>query len=67
MRLFACTDHPGFWPVGVASIVVAEDEQQATDLLLAALEARRLRVASFTLTEIDLTTPSAIILCDGDY
>lgn len=68
MKLFASTDHKGFWPVGSASIVVAEDEANARALLDAALIERGLGIDEpYTLKEVDTATPAAIILCDGNY
>ncbi len=67
MRVFTCTDHAGVWPVGVASIVVAPDEQAAREILAAELARHMLKPEPFTLTEVDLGTPSAIILRDGNY
>ncbi len=72
MKLFYSTDHAGHWPVGVASIVVAENEDDARRLLAEALAAEGLRAQSsrddgFTLHEIDLSKGHAIVLNNGDY
>jgi hypothetical protein len=68
MRVWTCTDHAGHWPVGAASVVVAPDEATARRLLGAALASQGLSDEDgFTLDEIDLTTPAAIVLQDGDY
>jgi hypothetical protein len=61
-------DHDGFYPVGVCSLIVAESEKQARELLIAELN----RVGfngqkPFNLTLIDTTKPSADILLDGNY
>lgn len=68
LRVFTCTDHAGRW-VGVASVVVAPDEPEARKLLTKALIDARLdnEHASFTLNELNLAEPSAVILQDGDY
>jgi len=71
MRVFTCIDHDCVYPVGVASVVVAEDEQQAVELLNAALVERGLSPSTpdnpDTFVEVDLTKPMAIVLRDGDY
>lgn len=67
MRVWICSDFEGFWPVGTASIVMAESSEQARALLQAALKERGLPESEFTLIEVDLTTPHAIILRDGNY
>lgn len=67
MRLFTCTDHATIWPVGGASIVIAEDELEARHLLSQRLSSIGLNSQPFTLTEIDITQSRAIILCDGVY
>lgn len=77
MRLFTCTDHDCHWPVGVASIVIAPDEQTAVHLLADALKERGLKswktndqgqhLANFTLREIPLDKSLALVLQDGNY
>lgn len=67
MKAWTCTDHDYFWPVGVASVIVAETEEEARELLDAALLKRGLKTTPYTLEELDLTKPSAQILQDGNY
>lgn len=67
MIVFTCTDHDGHWPVGVASIVVAESEDQACDLLDAELVKRGLKPGGYSLVSMDVSRPRAVILNDGDY
>jgi hypothetical protein len=67
MKLFTCTDHDNFWPVGAASIALAENEEEAHELLKKALEDHGLSGEDFTLQEVDLNSPQAVILCDGSY
>jgi len=71
MRLFTCTDHPGFNPVPVASVIVAEDYECAVRLLWAALRERGLvkdgKLHGYHLAEIALGAPQAVILSDGQY
>jgi hypothetical protein len=37
LNVYTCDDHDGVWPVGGASVVIAETEDMARDLLKAAL------------------------------
>ncbi len=68
MRLYTCTDHQCHWPVGVASIVLATDEDEARKLLYTALEKCGLtKHEAFTLEEVDMNIPSAYVLRDGEY
>lgn len=67
MNVYTCTDHDCVCPTGVASIVVAESEEQARALLQAELDSRHLGDVPFTLQLVDITVPSATVLQDGDY
>ena len=67
MQVYTCKDHAGRWPVGACSVVVAWDETQARELLAAALKADDLDPDGFTLQLLDLSTPKATILLNGDY
>lgn len=67
MKVFTCTDHDYRYPVGVCSFVVEADEAAARILLQKTLDAVGLGAAEFTLQEMDLSTPGAVILLDGDY
>lgn len=70
MKLFSCVDHDAFWPVGVASVVVAPSKRRARVLLDRALIERGLRPGKeypYTLDEISLEREDAYILDDGDY
>lgn len=67
MRVFTCTDHEGHY-VGVASVVIARNEDEAREVLSA--ELRKVGLLSprgFSLTELDTRVPHAVILQDGDY
>jgi hypothetical protein len=67
-RIFTCTDHEGHWPVGVASVVVADNETSARAVLGVELYKHGLtRNEPFTLQEVDLSHPHAVVLMDGDY
>lgn len=70
MRLWTSTDHDCHYPVGCASIVLAEDETEARRLLDEALTAHGLKggdTAPYTLTEIPLDQARAVVLNDGQY
>lgn len=75
MNIYTCKDHAGVW-VGVASVIVAETELQAYELLRAQLIEHGLRPAiEFdeargvmpTLQLLDTTKAQAIVLQNGDY
>jgi hypothetical protein len=65
--LFTCTDHDGHYPVGVASIVVAESEAEARQLLGSKLLLEGLKPDAYTLSPVDESRPQAIILANGNY
>lgn len=67
MRVFVCNDFTGFWPVGTAAVVVADNEVAARGLLGAALREKGLNDPRFTLVEIDTGAAGAFILRDGGY
>lgn len=70
LKIFVCTDHDGFWLVGVASVIVAKDKRRARTLLNEALKVRGLKTSkdeSFTLEELDVSVEDAFILMDGNY
>ena len=67
MRVFTCTDHAGHWPVGVASVVVAENISIAYETLMGELANQGLARSHFTLVELPLDKSSCRILCNGDY
>ena len=70
MKVYMAKGHDGHWPVGTASVVVAEDITQAMALLDAALIAQGLKPfkdEQYTLVSLDTSTPAAYVLCNGDY
>lgn len=69
MPVFVCDDHDYHFPVGVASVVRADDESAARVLLDAELLSRGLRpsgTSPYTLKRLP-EHPIAVILRDGDY
>lgn len=68
MKVFYCTDHDGYWPVGVASIVVAPSESIARLCLSEKLTELGLKGNKpFTLVELKTDKTQVLILKDGDY
>ncbi len=70
IRLFVCTDHDMHWPVGAASVVLAQDEEQARVLLDSELVSRGLKPYAkkpYQLREIPLDQLMAEVLVDGNY
>ena len=69
-RIYACTNFRGYWPVGVASVVVAMDKREARRLLDQKLKAAGIPVetnGSYDLTEIDIQSKGVVILNDGEW
>lgn len=69
-KVFICTDHDGFYPVGVASIIIAANIGQAKRLLNKELIQRGLKPFKeepYTLQEINLNISEAWIMLDGNY
>jgi hypothetical protein len=70
MKAYSCNDHDGHWPVGVASIIIANDEEHAIKLLDSELKTVGLKPYKdhkYTLKEIDTNRPNVIVLNDGNY
>lgn len=72
MKLWSCTNHKTFWPVGGASVVVAETESRARELLAVALKDHAESLAPDDVNDLELVPISldfeqAVILLDGDY
>ena len=68
MKVFVCNDHEGLWPVPTASIVIAENEGQAFDMLQKELKEKHgIDDDCFTLTEINTNEKSVKVLSNGDY
>ena len=67
MKVFTCNDFKGYWPVGTAAIIVAETEDEAIGELGQRLLDRGLPGIGFSLNELDLSSSSVLILCDGNY
>jgi len=69
MNVYVCTDHKGHYPVGVSSLIVAENEDEARRLLIAELAEHSLKQGDkpFSLRLMNVSSPRAYVLQDGDY
>jgi|GEM_PF-2309499 len=69
MKIYKCTNFTGFYPVGVAAVVVAECASAAEHLLNVALQAVGLP-GDAQIDEdsaIDPTVPGIVMLRNGEY
>lgn len=69
MNVYTCDDHDNVW-VGGASVIIAETEDRARELLDAELKQRGLRgsdLRPYTLRRLSATIPGAYVLHDGNY
>lgn len=68
MKVFINTRFKGFYPVGTAAVVVANNVEEACTLLNEELAARGLDATTVDkFTQIKTNKPFAEILLDGDY
>lgn len=70
LKLWTCVDHDGHNPVPRASVVFAATEEEARRLLDEQLKANGLKASHekpYTLIEVDMTGPKAIVLGNGEY
>lgn len=68
MKVYICQNHEGHWPVGVASVIVAEDEADARCLLVDRLAMHGIKQREpFSVWPINLEERGAFVLCDGNY
>ncbi|AQG98332.1 hypothetical protein A9R05_05470 [Burkholderia sp. KK1] len=69
MRIYKCTNFTGFYPVGVAAVIVAECASAAEHLLNVALQAVGLP-GDAQISEddaINSDVPGIVMLRNGDY
>ena len=69
-RIFACTNFRGYWPVSVASVIVASDKAEAKQLLHRKLKEAKVNIENeddWNLSEIDIQSKGAVILNDGAW
>lgn len=68
MKVFTCDDHEGHWPVGTASVVVADNEDEAREMLTEKLNGIGIEDdGDFTLNELVVSEKRVLVLCDGEY
>lgn len=67
MKVFTCNDHEGYWPVPTASVIIAENEKEARDMLHEQLLEKGLNKEDFTLVEVNTSIKQVITLSDGEY
>jgi hypothetical protein len=68
IEIYVCTDHDGYYPVGVCSVVTAGSEDEARRLLQAALHEHGLdETKPFTLRRLSTDSPRAFVLLNGEY
>ena len=69
MKVFTNNKFDGYYPVGTAAVVIAEDKQDAARLLSNALSDALLcpDVKAGDMIEINATEELCVILCDGNY
>lgn len=68
MRVFS-HKYTGHWPVGAVNIIVALDREQAKELQATRLKKQGLEqeIKDRDFEEIDILTPQAHVLLDGEY
>ena len=68
MKVFTCTNFEGFYPVGTAAVVVAENVTEADMLLRNKLNSIGLQQDDeLILEELSLNSSVVVILRDGNY
>jgi len=65
MKVFTA-EHDGVW-LGGYSVIVAENEAEALDLLKAELIKQHLSLKWIEVKELDTSAKGAVVLFDGDY
>lgn len=69
LKIYWCDNHDGHCPIRVASVVVAKDRTQGKKLLDRQLRLHGLKPwnkEKYTLVELDIDCPHAIVISDGD-
>ena len=69
MNIYTYTDFKGHWPVGVAAVMVAENRDQAVELLEKRLNRIGLAqtIDSKKVILVSTSSPHVLILNDGNY
>ena len=69
MKIYTNNKFKGVYPIGTAAVIVANDKYEAARLLSDALFDTGIPDDNTIdgMIEIDISSPNAIILCNGDY
>ena len=69
LKVFTCTQFDGYYPVGVAAVVVAGTKEEAAERLTEKLISIGLKqyIRPEQMTEMLTSVPYVALLCDGDY
>ena len=72
MKLYACINFRGHWPVPTAAVIVARDEVDALNQLIDACAIHGIPqdgadVGQLQVRELDLTAPMVYLLNTGNY
>lgn len=69
IKIWTNTEFDGYFPVGTAAVVIAEDAASAADMLNFILRNSGLEGDAETkdMVEFDLVIGNVSILCDGNY
>jgi hypothetical protein len=67
-KIYTCNNFDGYYPVGSAAVIVADNKYEAKSLLLATLENMLLpQEDGLQIIEVDTNKKQVVILRDGDY
>ncbi len=69
MNVFTCTEFDGFYPVGVAAVIVAPTAEDAAEVLEFLLKKHGIpqKISSDKMVRLKTNTLGGIVLCDGNY
>lgn len=67
MKIWTCKRFTGYWPVGTAAVVHAEDEVTAAEILNQELRLQKLPGDAKAEDMIEFSKDKVRILCDGNY
>lgn len=67
--VYVCNSFTGYYPVGVAAVVVSDSQEHAAELLNAQLKAQGLKgdVTENDMALVMQKAPQVVILADGNY
>jgi hypothetical protein len=65
MKVWTCCDFKGRYPIGTVALVVAEDKDEAANMLDSSMIADGLKGFNGKLIEVDLKIPGVFMLNEG--